>query len=974
MGNNNSLSSSLKSARISSLTAVTSSHSSPAIENKEDVTLIWLDKSIDTSRTVLREITNYVRLYTELEPCLAYIRSISTERIFLIISGSFVQVCLSQIHDLNQVDSIFIFCFNSNKYQHQSNEYSKIVGIFDNENQLIESVRQELNDLRKQLSTFSLYKNQKSTRDLLEESASFLWFQLFKDILLQMPRSEQAKQEMIEQCKRYYRGNNEELELIEEFEQTYTKSDTIRWYTRQCFIYRLCNKALRTEDIELLYLFRYYIHDLCKRLASEFENFRKEHIQQPIVKLYRGLKLTKDEIEKYRTNIGSLISTNGFLSTSRNYDLALAFALKTSKRSADVLPTLFVIEADVRVEQAVFADISSLSVYPEEEEILFDIGCAFKITDVSFDNKNNLWIIQMKLTNEGRQIVETYIEANRREMEKGNLFLIFGLLLTEMGQYDHAQVYFENLLSTNSVDDPVSIYTNIGRVKFLKGFYDRALVDFQIVYDLQRKESSTSELDLARTLNNLGLVYMEQKNYDRAFDYLFQVVNIYEKHPETDRLRIASAHNAIGVVYSSKYHYQQALKYLFSAMKIYEEYLPTIDHSLMAANYNSIGLVYYYVKEYQQSFEYCSKAYQIREKILLVHHPDLADSCNNLALIYQQLHQYQQALEYFERAISIYEKNPNKKMNIPICWNNIGLLFVEQKNFNRAIEYYFKALDWYKDPKKYGEEIGYTFENLGTAHEMKNDFDQALKFYKQALEYQEKTPTKFVQTCMKIGNIYQNNNQYDQALEYYLKGLDKTNPNPPELLLALGLIYHRKNQYQTALDYYKRTLTIRKQLSSNEDLHLAWIYNNLGCVYDDLGDFNRALKYQQKAYDIRKKFLPSAHPDLAVSLTNLGRIHHSLAYQTNRDPQEFNHALDNYKSAFHIRRKSLSTDHPDLALSYFNLALIHFDQREYEQCYAEIQKTLNIQKKNLPSNHSDLQQTLKLEAQVKQMLDYHQKK
>jgi hypothetical protein len=138
-----------------------------------------------------------------------------------------------------------------------------------------------------------------------------------------MPRSEQAKNDMIEQCKQYYRGNNEELRLIEEFERTYTKSDIIRWYTKQCFIYRLCNKALRTEDIELLYILNYYIHDLCKCLATEYESFKKRQENEPIIKVYHGLKLTKNEIEKFYSNIGSLISTNGFLLTSQNYDLAL---------------------------------------------------------------------------------------------------------------------------------------------------------------------------------------------------------------------------------------------------------------------------------------------------------------------------------------------------------------------------------------------------------------------------------------------------------------------------------------------------------------------------------------------------------------------------------------------------------------------------------------------------------------------------
>ena len=972
MGNDNSRSTSTKSARISSLTAVTKTDPS-SIKNKEDITLIWLDKTIDAPRTALREITNFVRLFTEIEPCIAYIRSISTERIFLIVSGSFTETCLNQIHDLPQLDSIFIFCINVTKYKNHSEQYTKIVGIFDNEEQLIESIRRELNDLHKQLASFSLYKNQKSTRDLLDESASFLWFQLFKDILLQMPRSEQAKNEMIEQCKQFYRGNTEELQLIDEFERTYTELDTIRWYTKQCFIYRLCNKALRTEDIELLYLFRYYIHDLCRRLASEYQSFKAQNADQPIVKVYRGLKLTKDEINKYQSNIGALISTNGFLSTSRNYDRAIEFALKTSKRSADVRPTLFIIEADVRTEHVVFADISSLSVYPGEEEILFDIGCAFKINEVYFDAEKNVWIIKMNLTNEGRQIIETYIEANRREMEKGNLFLIFGLLLTEMGQYDTAQLYFDNLIASNTVDDKPSIYTNIGRVKYLKGLFDSALEDFKTVYDLQREDPSTNELDLARTMNNLGLVYMEQKKYDLAFNYLFDVIKIYEKHSDIDSLLVASTNNAIGVIFSSKYDYDQALTYLYFAQQLYENYLPTIDHPLMAMNYNSIGLVYYYLKDYPQSYDYCSRAFRIREKILPADHQNLGDSCNNLALIYQQLREYKNSYEFFQRALAIYENNPSKKMNIPICWNNIGLLYIEQKNFDQAIECYLKALEFYKNQDKYQDEIGYTLDNLGMAYAMKGDVDQALKRYKESLEYQNENPKKFVQIAMQIGNIYQENNDFDLALEYYQKGLDKTQPNPPELLLAIGLLYHRQNKYQEALDYYKRTLLIRKQSSSDENLDLAWIYNNLGCLYDDIGDFTRALKYQEKAYDIRKKYLPSTHPDLAVSLTNLGRIHQSISYQNNRNPEGMNRALENFKAAFHIRRKSLPADHPDLALAYFNLALIHFDQKEYEQCYAELQKSLNIQKKILSPDHSDLQQTLKLERQVKLLLDYHKK-
>jgi len=866
------------------------------------------------------------------------------------------------------------------KYKHQlinCEHFTKIVDIFDNEDKLIQSIRGELDDLRKQLSTFSLYEKQKPTRDLSKESASFLWFQLFKDVLLRMPRSEEAKREMIEQCRQYYRGNTEELRNIDEFSRTYTEKDTIQWYTKQCFIYRLCNKALRTEDIELLYIFRYYIQDLCKHLSIEHKIFRTKSINQPILTLYRGSKLTKDELTRFQSNVGSLISTNGFLSTTRNHNLALEFALKTSKRLVDVLPVLFIIRVDINLDNVIFADISSSSVYPDEEEILFDLGCAFKINEVYFDYNKNLWIINMNLTNESRQIVETYFEANRLEIEKGNILLVFGLLLTEMGQYHQAQVYFEKLLLLNTIDDKASLYTNLGRVKFYKGLYNEALKDFTTAYDIQQKEIPINYLDLARTMNNLGLIYLEQKKYDLALDYHFNVLKIYKNQTEIPELLLANNNNSIGVIFTHKHQYKDALKYLFYAMNLYEKSLPTIDHPIMATNYNSIGLVFYYIKQYDQALDYCLKALNIREKILPIFHPHIADSCNNVALIYHHLYEYEKAFNLFQRSLEIYQNDFDQKLRIPICLNNIGLLYLDQHNYDQSIEYYLKALNIYlneNNQNNYSEEIVFTLDNLGVVYEMKSDFDNALKYYNQALDKLSEKLEKFVRISTKIGNIYYKKGDYNHALIHYNNALNKSATSPPDLissiLMSMAIIYHRKHQYDLALDIYKRVISIRKHLSSNDNLDLAWTYNNIGCLYDDIGNMKRALKYQGKAYDIRRKALPSTHPDLATSLNNLGRIHQIIAHNSGGNPIEFEQALQNYKSALNIRRKSLPMDHPDLAISYYNMALIHIDQKEYEQAYIEIQKALNIQRKKLPIHHPDLEQTLKIEKQIQITLDY----
>ena len=977
MGNQtaaNSRSPTTKSFRRSTVTAVTKS----TLDNKEDITLIWLDRTIDRSRTTLRELTDYVLLFTEVDPCVAHIRSINQEHIFLIVSGHFAEACLDQVHDLVQLDSVFVFCMKSSKYRDEllhSERYKKIIDIFDDEDVLIQAVRDQVNDLHKQLSTFSLYEKQKPTRDLSQESASFLWFQLFKDVLLRMPRSDEAKREMIDQCRQYYRGNPDELDEIDTFARTYTNDETIRWYTKQCFIYRLCNKALRTEDIELLYTFRYYIQDLCKRLAVEHRAFREKLGQATNLTLYRGLKLTKDELHRFQSNVDALISTNGFLSTTRNYDLAMQFALKTSKRSTDVQPTLFVIQADCRLDNVIFADISSLSVYPDEEEVLFDLGCAFKITSVEFDDEKNLWTVAMTLTDEARTIVATYIDENRREMEKGNVLLVFGLLLTEMGHYHQAQVYFENLLASNTVDDRASLYTNIGRVKFLTGYFDQALKDFQTVYELQRQADPVNDLDLARTMNNISLIYMEEKFYDLALEYQTNVLEIYQKHADLCRLLLANSSNSIGVILTHKLDYPRALDYLLHAMKLYEEHLPTTNHATLATNYNSIGLVFYYTKQYQQALDYCLKALTIREKLLPARHPHIADSCNNVALAYHHLNQFGQALALFERALDIYTSNANQTMRVPVCFNNIGLLYLDQHEYDRALEFYFKAWALYEriaSSETYREEIGFTLDNLGVAYEMKDEWANAVKYYEQAMKYQVENHEKAVRILAKLGNIHQKQANYHQALGFYERALEQSESCPPELvaslLMSMGIIHHRLHEYERALVLYKRAMHIRKHLAIKDDLDLAWIFNNIGCLYDDMGDVARALKYQYKAFHVREKVLPATHPDLATSLSNLGRIHQTLAYRAGGNPIELEQALQHYQSALRIRRESLPVDHPDLAISYYNLALVHIDQLDYERASSELQQALAIQRTKLPDNHPDLLQTLKVEQQLKSMV------
>ena len=134
-------------------------------------------------------------------------------------------------------------------------------------------------------------------------------------------KSSEAKDEMLAECRAYYRNNREELLAIEKFERTYCSFDAIRWYTKACFLYRIVNKALRTEDILAFYIFRYYIVDLSLRLKEESICTRTRYTSS--FHLYRGVKLNRNEVEEL--HVGKLVATNEYLSTSLNLNVAQLF-------------------------------------------------------------------------------------------------------------------------------------------------------------------------------------------------------------------------------------------------------------------------------------------------------------------------------------------------------------------------------------------------------------------------------------------------------------------------------------------------------------------------------------------------------------------------------------------------------------------------------------------------------------------------
>ncbi|UJR20672.1 hypothetical protein I4U23_023793 [Adineta vaga] len=441
--------------------------------------------------------------------------------------------------------------------------------------------------VEKQTIAFSLFdQKQKSLKDLSKESASFLLHQMLVFVLRQMSQDQQAKQQMIDMCHDYYKNNKRELEKIKQFKRTYCREQAIEWYTDECFLYKLLNKALRTKDIELLYTFRFFIIDLC----SAIENERQQLKDKEVLTLYRGTQIPSEELDKLKDNVGKVISTNGFLSTSRNINASLNF-VHGNVVSNDFRSVLFETKADLSMKNIICADVKDKSRIDGEEEMLFSLNSLFKIHSVHFDSTLPMWKVQLNSTDEGAEKVQEYLVLSKQQLEDYSPIIYFGrLLLYDLGQVDRAEKYFKMLLQSLPSDHPdiASVYNNIGLVHGKKDELNSALKNLEIAYEMRRKQLPPNHPHIAGSLNNIGNIHKTKGDYDKALDYYQKALKIFEINYPNDRLKKAMIIENIGRVYSDKEDFDTALTYFSRALEMYKRVLPD-QHSNIAPCLGQIG-------------------------------------------------------------------------------------------------------------------------------------------------------------------------------------------------------------------------------------------------------------------------------------------------------------------------------------------------------------------------------------------------
>ncbi|CAF1613471.1 unnamed protein product [Rotaria magnacalcarata] len=469
----------------------------------EKFSLVWLGANADVQKNQemkrkLRTTINHCKEFDDADECKNYIEQTSKDdRLVLLISNQLARQIVPSIHQLRQVLGIYINSEDKNNDEKWSREFPKLKGVNVEFNELISQINEDHSNQKKMEEP--LWINMFTTIDDAGKSTTgingqFVFSQLLIDCLLRLKYNEMDKNELISCFEKECKGNQLELDRLHKFQKEYSRDKVLWWYTCDSFFYKTLNAALRKQNIHMMFLYRSFIIDMYHQL---------EHYQSKSpVRVYRYQLMSIDELSSLQKSIGQFVSVNSFLSTTNQREIA-EFYMGDRTQQVDLERVLFEIIADPKVVMTKpFADISTLSHFADESEVLFMLGSIFRINSIIRDDEQ-VWVIEMSLCGDDEHSLKHVLGDMKRKIGAGETTLCtLGKVLWTMGKFDLAKKYYTRCVKELSHNDPLLLiaYDDLANIATQQNQYEESIQWSQNLAELKERMLSNDVVKTRETI------------------------------------------------------------------------------------------------------------------------------------------------------------------------------------------------------------------------------------------------------------------------------------------------------------------------------------------------------------------------------------------------------------------------------------------------------------------------------------------
>ncbi|UJR17217.1 hypothetical protein I4U23_004112 [Adineta vaga] len=931
------------------------------------ITIVWLDiKNSDylNREASLHLISNYLKLFNNIDSCIDYLLSLeidnSKQKIFLILSGTQGKTILPLVYEQLHIIHIYIFCSHKEKHEKWINKYlNKIKGIFIDKNELITALNDDILFYTKTISMsifspITSVRNEISIRNLNKQHALFMWYQLLIETLKRMPLTLVSRNELLAECRVEYSNNQIELCKIQEFADTYNSDNVIGWYTRDSFLYRLLNRALRSQDIRIIYNFRFVLVDLHNCLtqlhSKHIHSLKTKPETSSVLTVYRGQGLPVEELQNLKDNIDGRIAMNSFLSASLSSDIALGFTGNGTGRPM-VESVLFEINCPTKeYSSKPFANIQNYSHLKTENEILFTLGTVFQIDSVEILT-DEIWHVKLTLYDEDDDMDRNELIDNlKSDIKDTSEVSTLAKLLIEINEIDKAEYFYHLILKDLPLNhcDRIAVQNNIGAIHASKGDYKTALKCYKQSFKLSQTLLPYDFVTVSMILNNIGYVYNELGNYIQSIKYHRKAFRIQKKVFPLNDIEYATTFNHLGkalsrssfttnkellariyfnlgVLYENKCNIGMTIKYYKIAINLELACQEYNTSPSLAITYISLGQVYLEENDLENASIQFEKALKIAENCLIFDDNPIQLVLSNIVEVYKRKNDYTNALNYTNKLLDIQLKNTTIPSDeLATTYFDIGYINDCKKDCKQAERNYQIALN---NASSTHSNLGQLYYYLACIYNDRQDFDIALVNYENALKYFSDKDDYLANIHNNIGFIYRCKHDYTKALDSYYQAL-KINMNDMNLTSTIyyniAVIYDDRKDYNLALYYYQIALdVIRKSKEMDDNLYIK-IYNNMAGIYQNTFNYHKGLNCIEKALELQlnSDILSTDYETIATTYSNLGTIYFRL----------FNYSLasENYKKALEISSKFLHKTHPHIAEYRDHVAVVKRHLKYYK--------------------------------------------
>lgn len=890
-------------------------------QNLEDCIVIWLDtnakkKSNRSERTKasIQFITSHVKFFDKADACISYVTNIKYAKIFFIVSGEYGKIVLPVVHHLACIEFVYIYCLNKDKHIEWSKALDKVRGVFVERYLLLAQVTKDISDYidRTPISVIQGI----TTQDMKNEPGKSMWFQILMHVLLRLPYSEFSKTDIVHECLKQYNGDDIEQRRIIEFKNQYKCEDAIRWYTRNCFLYRLTNKALRTENLENIFLFRFFIIDLYKQLQRlHAEQF--QHNQTLI--LYRGQNMHAVEFEKLQNNINGYIAVNTFFSTTSSSAVASYFSGYLAVQADSTLRSIvFEINVESNINKSKpFARISEVSYNRDEDEYLFTLGTVFQILSVE-QYTEEIWYITLTMVSEENEPLKNISDEYKASVGENASLLVLGeILALDLDNYKMARQCYELLI----------------------------------------RELPEDDINIGYAYSRMAVMMVGEENFEEAQSLFKKAKQIYSTViTEHTQYYLSEFYIDLATLRHKQNRHKAALKLKRKALRIRKS-ICSSDSIALANTYKSLGHAYHELEQVSVAIKYYKKSDEINQQKLPSNHPEIVHTWMDLADAYNDEGNYNKSIEYHEKSLNILlECMPADHLHIASCYFSLGNLLFNMDEHQRSLENLEKGLEiTLKSRAENDPGLVPVYTHIGSTYKKMNYPKTAFQYYKKALsiidEQSEPDLNNLLETYCHLLYFYYDQEKFLQTIKYCRKILRlresceyKLSDFFAQAYDILGCVYCIQNKGQAGMKYCKKALRIRKSIYPENHPKIADTYHNMACAFATLKKHNQQLKYALEA--IRIRLNPSTdfrnkHEIIdtygVVSDAYIAIGNHLSAIETLTDAKQYMHEEDqlvnNYMTIGNIYYDYI--ENYETAKNYYEKALTICKEASLEKYLAE---------------------------------------